>query len=198
MRKALVLCLALAGTVVDPTTRTLVAPAEAAVSVAYTLEELVDTAPSAIVAKALERESRWEDVAGSRRIVTYTKLAIESPVYGEVGQTVWVRTLGGVVGKIGQHVAGEASFALNERALVFLAATRSGTLVVAGAAQGHFPIVEPRKEGERPTLRESPRLGKIVDRPGPRITVFERLVGKSLSDAVATIRATKAARDEAD
>ena len=196
MRKALlVTCLALAGAVVDPGSFELVPRAEAAVAVAYTLEELVDAAPTAVVAKAVEQRSRWEEVAGSKRIVTYTRLDVETGIYGDGAASLWVRTLGGVVDKIGQQVAGEASFRLEERAVVFLTATRSGTLVVAGAAQGHFPVREARDAGEAPRLRASPSLGTIVDRPGPRVTVFEKLVGKPLVDAVSLVRATKASRD---
>src|SRR5690606_26012643 len=120
----------------------LIPRAEAAVSVAYTLEELVDSAPTAVLARAVAQESRWEEIAGSRRIVTYTSLALEDGIYGEAKASLRVRTLGGVVGKVGQQVSGEASFRIGERAVVFLSATRSGTLVVAGAAQGHFPVRE--------------------------------------------------------
>jgi hypothetical protein len=196
MRKALfVTCLALAGAVVDPATTGLVPRAEAAVSVAYTLEELVDSAPNAVLAKAVEQRSQWEEMAGSRRIVTYTRLTVETRIYGGGETSLWVRTLGGVVDKIGQEVAGEASFQLQQRAVVFLTATRLGTLVVAGAAQGHFPVREADAKNDAPRLRPSPSLGTIVDRPGPRVTVFEKLVGKPLADAVSLVRATKASRD---
>lgn len=199
MRKAVLLtCITLAGSFLDPGRITSVPSAEASVAVAYTLEELVDSAPTAVVGRAVEQKSQWEEVGGSRRIVTYTKLTIAERVYGSGEKTLWVRTLGGVVDEIGQQVAGEADFRLGERALVFLTATNAGTPVVAGAAQGHFPVREPAKKDQAPTLRPSPSLGTVLDRPGPRVTVFERLVDKPLGDGVALVRATKAARDASD
>jgi hypothetical protein len=175
----------------------LVPHAHAAVSVAYTLEELIDASPTAVVAKATERNSVWEKVGDSKRIVTYTHLVIESRLYGELDDDVWVRTLGGVVGKIGQSVAGEAELRLGERAVLFLVRTKSDTLVVSGAAQGHFPIVEPKKEGEAPRLAMSPSPGEVLNRPGPRITVQEALVGQTVDAAVAKVKTTKAERDAA-
>jgi len=173
--------------------------AEASTAVAYTLEELIDVAPSVVVAKAIERESKWEKVGSGKRIVTYTKLEVASRVLGEGAETVWVRTLGGIVGKIGQQVAGEARFELGRTSVVFLARAPRGLTVVAGAAQGHYPAVaEERADApdEAPTrLRVSPSLGRIVERPGPRITAIQRLVGRSVPDAVATIREAKAELD---
>lgn len=172
--------------------------AEASTAIAYTLEELIDAAPSVVVAKALERESKWEKVGDSKRIVTYTKLEIASAILGAAPKTVWVRTLGGVVGKIGQQVAGEARFQVGRTSVVFLAQAPTGITVVAGAAQGHYPAVadDTAEADEAPVrLRVSPSLGKIIERPGPRITALQRLVGRSVPDAVTTIREAKAELD---
>jgi hypothetical protein len=169
--------------------------AHAAVSVAYTLDELIDQSPAAVVATAIERKSLWEKVGPSKRIVTYTRFAVHARLYGEMGDDVWVRTLGGVVGKIGQHVAGEAELRLGERAVLFLLRAPGDTLVVSGAAQGHYPIVEPQKEGEAPRLKSSPTPGEIVHRPGPRVSVQEALVGQTLDAAVSKVRTAKAERD---
>lgn len=169
--------------------------AEASTAVAYTLEELIDAAPTVVIAKAIERESKWEKVGDSKRIVTYTKLEIASEVLGAGPKTVWVRTLGGVVGKIGQQVAGEARFELGRTSLVFLAQAPAGITVVAGAAQGHYPAVADEADEAPVRLRVSPSLGKIIERPGPRITALQRLVGRSVPDAVTTIREAKAELD---
>jgi hypothetical protein len=180
--------------------------AHAATAIAYTLEELVDQSSWAIVAVALERESLWERVAGGKRIVTYTKLEIDTTIYGdaltkEKSKTVWVRTLGGAVGKIGQSVAGEARFKLGAKSVLFLAKAVSGALVVSGASQGHYPVrVPPNDDGDdtskrKAVLRFSPSMGKIVPRHGPSITVQETLIGNVLKKAIAKIQATKAKRD---
>jgi len=171
------------------------AEAQAAISIAYSLEELVDASPQVVVAKALEHRSIWETVADSRRIVTYTKLQVVERVYGKSDKTLWVRTLGDAIGRIGQHVGGEAEFHVGRRSLVFLMQTQDGTLVVTGAAQGHFPVVPPKKEGEPTTVRLSHAMGKVLPRRGPSIPVQAQLGGKQLDQAIAKIRQTKRERD---
>jgi hypothetical protein len=166
--------------------------AQASVAVLMSLEELVDHSRFVVVAEPMERYARWEELAGSRRIVTYTRLAVHESVIGEADQEVWVRTLGGVVDKIGQSVSGEARFTLGERALVFLG-DMDGTLVVTGLAQGHYPVVE--ESGKPPRLKASPDTGKLVSRPGPTISAHERLVGATLSEAVSRTVEVRRARD---
>jgi hypothetical protein len=71
---------------------------------------------------------------------------------------------------------------------------------VRGAAQGHFPVHRPvdPDTGEKittPILEPSPSLGTILRRRGPSISAQEKLIGKSLDEAIATIRDTKTRRD---
>ena len=168
--------------------------ADAAVSVAYSLDELVGLSTHAVIAKAVERKSMWEHDGGGRRIVTYTKLEVQETIFGKPQATVWVRTLGGAVGRIGQQVAGEAEFTMGKIALVFLTPTDDKALVVSGAAQGHFPIVKPTRTKPR-TLKLSPSLGTVLPRRGPSISIQEALGKKSLDDAVLAIRDSKARID---
>ena len=156
----------------------------ATTSVSLTLEELVELSRSVAVVEPVERTSRWEEVGDSKRIVTYTKLVVHDVLTGNKTDEVWVRTLGGKVGKIGQHVAGEAQFTLGERAVVFLA--KAGDVdVVAGMAQGHYPLIE--KDGAV-RLKSSPDMGNLVDKRGPRVSAREKLIGKKLTEATASIR----------
>jgi len=197
LRSLLLACsVAFAGVTLD-TAAPLRGPAEAqaAVSVAYSLAELIDASPRVVVAKALERRSLWETVADSRRIVTYTKLQVVERVYGEPAKTLWVRTLGGAVGRIGQQVSGEAQFHVGRQSLVFLTPDKDGTLVVMGGGQGHFPVVKPKEEGRPATLRLSPTMGKVLPRRGPSVSVQAQLGGKQLDQAIAKIRQTKRERD---
>lgn len=170
-----------------------VADAHASVAVLMSLDEMVAASTQVVVATASDHHSVWEDMPSGRRIVTYTKLSVERTVAGAPAQEVWVRTLGGTVGKIGQSVAGEAQIATGSRAFYFLA--QSGpTMVVTGMAQGHFPIVVDDKGVAR--LKASPDPGMLVPRRGPTISANERLVGNKLDDAVALVLASKKARDE--
>lgn len=196
--------------------------AEARVSIAYTLPLLVDGSPWSVVATPLERKSAWEQVEGHRKIVTYTKVRIERRIYGtELGETIWIRHLGGAVGRIGQQVAGEAVLPLNEPSLLFLQRLRDGRYTVSGAAQGHFrllptdgsgadseatPAGQLRGEALEAYRRELPTrrvaldrdMGKLVRRAGPVLTVHEVLKDKTLAEAIATIQKAKAARDAED
>jgi len=201
-RLSLALLAAAAVTLLGPTDGGLgLRPARASVAVAYELDELVDLAALAVVARASERHSQWERVAGSRRIVTYTKLDLLETIYRrakqqpEARQTVWVRTLGGVVGHIGQQVGGQPRLRLGQRALLFLMPSDGSAMVVAGAAQGHFPVREPVVEGARAQLELSPALAMLVSRKHGRDTVQRTLRGADLADAVDLIRATKLRRD---
>ena len=165
--------------------------AEATTAVLMTLDEMVRVSEHVVVVEPVERVSQWETVGNSERIVTYTRVVIESPVVGQAQGEVWVRTLGGTVGKIGQHVAGEAQFTLHQKALVFLA--RPGEkFVVTGMAQGHFPIDE--SDAAR-TLKSSPDTGTLLrskKSTGP--SAREELVGETLARASQKIQAAKAAQ----
>ena len=94
-----------------------------------TLEELLDRSTYVVVGTAGERHSVWEDLSAGRRIVTYTKITVERAVSGAPDKELWVRTLGGVVDKIGQAVPGEVQLTAGARSLLFLAQV-NGVVVV--------------------------------------------------------------------
>lgn len=175
-----------------------VAPsAEAATVREATLRHLVEVADVVVEATPQESTSVWEDLPGvGRRIVTYTRLSIGEAVYGTTQKQLWVRTLGGVVGDIGQRVEGEAVLVPGERSLLFLTATGSGTHTVAELAQGHY-LVKQEKAGEGPRVRPSPRHGNVVPvRPEERErakVAREVLAGRELAEAVTVIRAERKA-----
>lgn len=165
--------------------------AEAAISIVVSVSELVQTATHVVVAKAVEQRGMWEDTPTGRRIVTYTRMDVERSVVGDVGSSVWVRTLGGTVGSTGQWVSGEAAIAPNSRSLLFL--HKSGTaFAVAAMAQGHYPIVV--TDGAVPRLAGSPDTGTLLLRRGPTIAAREVLVGKTLDTALQVIAEAKRAQ----
>ncbi len=119
-----------------------VAPREAhaSVSIAVGYEALVKDADAVAVITAQEAKSVWED----GRIVTYTRVKVDQGVAGELGagSEVWIRTLGGSVGRIGQFVDGEPNLAPGKPALLFLHKFKQGTTwEVSARAQGHFPVL---------------------------------------------------------
>jgi hypothetical protein len=188
-RLALAGAVALAAPLASPSG---VSTAEAAVSVQMSLDELVLGSTYVAVATAVERRAAWEEGPGGRRIVTYTRLRVERAVAGEPAGEVWVKTLGGVVGKVGQAVSGEAQIAIGSTSLLFLVQA-GADLVVNGLAQGHFPLLG-RADGP-PTLAASPDAGLLVPRRGPSIGAREQLVGATLDRAVDLVTRAKQARD---
>jgi len=160
---------------------------------ALSLDELVSSSSYVVIAKAAEKQSVWEDLPGGRRIVTYTRLDVERTVAGEPGTSVWVRTLGGVVGEVGQWVSGEASIAPGSRSLFFL--YKAGpSVVVTGMAQGHFPVIV--EDGGVTKIGGSPDPGTVLPRRGPTLSAREMLVGVTLERAVATIQEVRRAQRE--
>jgi hypothetical protein len=167
-------------------------PAEAAVSVVVSLNELVSGSSHVVVAKAAERKSTWEDTPSGRRIVTYTRMDVERSVVGDAGTSVWVRTLGGAVGSTGQWVSGEAVIAPGSRSLLFLSKTGE-TFSVTSMAQGHYPIVT---EGAVTRIAASPDAGTLLLRRGPNIAAREVLVGTSIDKALQLVGEAKRAQKE--
>jgi hypothetical protein len=110
---------------------------QASVSIAVAFDALVKDADAVALVTPSEAKSVWED----GRIITYTKVKIDQSVAGDAGQEAWVRTLGGVVGKIGQLVDGEPVFSANKQSLLFLHKFSAGTFEVSARAQGQFPVV---------------------------------------------------------
>jgi hypothetical protein len=157
------------------------------------IDALVAASTYVVVATAGERYGVWEDLPSGKRIVTYTKLTVERAVVGAPAREIWVRTLGGVVDKIGQSVAGEAQLGTGSRAMVFLAQA-SGVVVVTGMAQGHYPVLADDKGALR--LASSPDPGMLVPRRGPTLSAHEQLVGATLDEGAALVLRTRKARDE--
>ena len=98
------------------------------------------TRPPPRVVTAAESRAVWED----GRIYTYTHVRVDSRGRRRArqpGAEAWVRTMGGVVGKVGQIVEGEAAFAPGRPSLLFLRPGPVGAYVVTDRGQGQFPVV---------------------------------------------------------
>jgi hypothetical protein len=173
-----------------------VRPTQASVSLLISLDDLVTASSAVVVATAGEKTSLWEDWPSGRRIVTYTKLTVERAVVGSPGAEVWVRTLGGAVGNIGQVVSGEAQIAPGSRSLLFLAKA-DNAMIVTAMAQGHFPILAADAvKGSPPRLTSSPDAGTLLPRRGPTLSARERLVGVTLDEAFAAVKQVRRGADE--
>lgn len=167
--------------------------AEAHTARLLTLDELCAMSAHVVVGTAGERHSVWEDLPSGRRIVTYTRVSVDRVVAGSPASELWVRTLGGAVGSIGQAVPGEVQLPFGSRSLLFLVEVNNVT-VVAAMSQGHYPVVADDKGVAR--LAPSPETGMLIPRPGPSVSARERLVGITVDDAATLVKQTRRARDE--
>jgi hypothetical protein len=122
--------------------------ARASVSIAVGWDALLHESNASAVVTPVETLSVWED----GRIYTYTRVRVDRALAGELttGSEAWVRTMGGVVGKIGQAVEGEAVLAPGRSSLVFLhagPAEQPTTYEVTARGQGQFPLVTDATRG---------------------------------------------------
>jgi hypothetical protein len=168
--------------------------AHASVVLTLTLPELVDKSDSIVVALPKSKVSKWE----SGRIVTYTTIAIDTAVAGaaKAGDTIVVRTLGGVVDDIGQIAHGEAVIPLDKPIMLFLrpSLASSKTLSVVGMAQGAMALETGTDKITRVTAHPMDLV--LVPKPSdPKaVPASATLTGKPLPDAVKDIRTLWAAR----
>ncbi len=172
--------------------------ARASVSIAVAYDALVKDADSVDVATPMETNSVWED----GRIYTYTRLKVDQSIAGELakGSEGWVRTMGGVVGKIGQRVDGEPVFITGKASLLFLRKFKAGTTwEVSARAQGQYPIVSD-ESGKILKVARSAAIGMLLppktatptptpnEQLGPVVQPNAGITTKSLSADPATVR----------
>jgi hypothetical protein len=149
--------------------------ARASVSIAVTWEGLLHESAAAAVVMPVEARAVWEN----GRIYTYTRVHVDRAVAGELasGSEAWVRTMGGVVGKVGQIVDGEPVLVAGRPSLLFLRPGPVGAYEVTARGQGQFPVVtEDPKVGPRVVRNRS--VGAIVPRPAS--AVVQRLAAEAL------------------
>lgn len=128
--------------------------ATASVSIAVAFDMLVKDADAVALVTAGDPSSVWED----GRIYTYTKVKVDQGIAGDVGPGTegWVRTMGGVVGKIGQLVDGEPVLVKDKPSLLFLRKLKAGGVYeVSARAQGQYPVSVDEATKLRKILRSS-------------------------------------------
>ncbi len=138
--------------------------AAASVSIAATWDGLLQQSSTAAIVTAVESKPVWEN----GRIYTYTHVHVDQGVAGELGTggETWIRTMGGVVGNVGQQVEGEAAFAPGDSSLLFLRPGPPGSYVVTARGQGQFPVVRDTPTAPPRVVRSS-SVGMLVP---PRAT----------------------------
>ncbi len=163
--------------------------AHASVSIAVSWEGLLNQSSAAAVLTPVDAKAVWE----SGRIYTYTRMRVEQAIAGEMttGGEAWVRTMGGVVGDIGQEVEGEAVFSPGRSSLVFLHRGPAGTLEVTARGQGQFPVVAGDASSPAHVVRSRASGLLVAPRlPSPALPArlaADVLHGQTLADAKTAI-----------
>jgi hypothetical protein len=140
-----------------------------------------------MVVTAVAKRSSWQTIAGSKRIVTDTRLRVEELVSGAdpSATEIVVRTLGGAVGSIGQIVDGEAELTLGEQSLTFVTQTDPAFYWVTAMGQGHYPV---KADSRGRILRQNRQLPALIgNKPSAVATLRDRL----LSESIALVRAER-------
>ena len=124
------------------------------------MDALAEESSAACVVSPIESKSVWEN----GRIATYTRVHVDRVIAGSAANEVWIKTLGGAVGDIGQTVDGEAVLRAGRQSLLFLS-TYEGSLVVTARGQGQFALVNNH-------LRKNVWAGALL---APSPTVLSRI-----------------------
>jgi hypothetical protein len=137
--------------------------AGASVSIQVTWDGLLRESTAAAIVTPTESQSVWEN----GRIYTYTQVHVDRAVAGDLatGADAWVRTMGGVVGKIGQRVEGEAVLAPGYASLLFMHTggnAPAGVYQVTARGQGQFPVVAAADPATAPHLVKSNAAGALL------------------------------------
>ena len=157
--------------------------ANASVVIPLSVEQLAQKAAVVVRGRVTAHHADW---TRGGRIVTTTTVAVTAALKGQPAATVEVRSLGGLVGGVGQQVAGEVHFADGEEVVVFLRPTglKGGSYAVVGMAQGKFAVAT-SAQGQLAT-QNLEGLG-FVDEPG-QPAVERKAEPVPLSDLEARIR----------
>jgi hypothetical protein len=164
--------------------------ARASVSIAVTWDGLLHESTAAVVATSFESSAVWEN----GRIYTYTHVRVDRSIEGDLpaGGEAWVRTMGGIVGKIGQSVDGEAVLTPGQTGLLFLHPGPPGAYVVTARAQGQFPLVRDPDPAVPPHLVRNGSLGALLPPRVPPASPFAADVvhGRAVDDVARDVVAS--------
>lgn len=111
--------------------------AQATTMEARDVEALTRESQLVVRARVLTGQARW--TADRARIVTDTEVEVLETWKGEARRSLVVMQPGGVVGDLGQRVAGAATFTPGEEVVLFLEA-RGGAFTVSAMSQGVFRV----------------------------------------------------------
>ncbi len=138
-------------------------PAAAATAVPASVEDLARGSDAVVRGRVASVSSAWS--SDHRRIFTSAEVETSSVWRGSAPARVTVVTPGGVVGDIGQRVAGAATFSKGEEVALFLEKVGEGRYRVRGLGQGKFSVAAGQAQ---------PQLSGFSFVEGPALKTGER------------------------
>lgn len=131
-----------------------VLPARATVVVDLPLPEHSRRASLVVRGTVEEQHSDWEPE--HRRIATFTKIRVLETLSGaaQPSSLIVIRQPGGVVGEVGQHVAGTAQFTVGEEVVVLLEPHRQATTEYTLVALAASKYAVKRANGQTKLVRD--------------------------------------------
>ncbi|MEM8608280.1 MAG: hypothetical protein AAGF92_14305 [Myxococcota bacterium] len=135
------------------------ASASASILLAVSLEEMTARADRIVVGEVLSSEA-FRSRGGMIR--TLHRVRVDEELRGTTNREVLVETLGGHLGDISTHVAGEPSFSIGDEVVLFLQSRGGGVFRAIGATQGAMRIA--RRQGTRPMIVPSRAHSLLVRR----------------------------------
>ncbi len=116
---------------------TMAGPASAMVVAQRDFPELVARAEQIVVGTVTDIEQQEDESGAPATLVTLADLTV---LKGEVGSTLTLRFYGGTAGGVAVHVPDMPTFAVGERALLFVAGNGRDVCPLVGVWQGRFRV----------------------------------------------------------
>lgn len=135
------------------------------------LDTLTDKADVIVHGKVTGRDARWDDARAG--IWTHHQFEATETLKGEREASREILTRGGVVGNIGQHVAGSGNLEIDGEYVLFLWKDDQSRLRLLGMVQGAFRVVE--EEGVKRVRNSYAGLTLIDEKTGAPADKSERL-----------------------
>jgi len=119
----------------------------AAQMVPMTFEEVVAEAETIILARTVDRRSRWEETRDGKFIVTQVVLAVEKVYKGPSMTQTTMEYLGGTIGDMAFGVEGMPTFNRGDRDVLFISSEVKPVNPIVGGTAGRFRVARDPRTG---------------------------------------------------
>jgi len=112
-------------------------PVHAMVAAHRDFPELVARAEQIVIGTVADIHEEQDDVGAPSTLVTFSDLTV---LKGDVGATLTLHLYGGTAGDVAVHISDMPSFAVGERAVLFVAGNGRSVCPLVGVWQGRFRV----------------------------------------------------------